>query len=368
MLKGIFDGFFLDRDVGVREQAQALRAQHVEVAVADLLEVAEHGVEVVVHRQVAAREASAVAGGEPQDQLDGLLRVGAAAVVELVERPSLHVRLVGRRRLVGGDVSDDADGEQAGMHAEHADAVAAVSWARFSVSLIDRRLGDRVGRDERPTVSTGLAGDVDDPAATGAPPCRAGRAGWPSTCRAGSRRSSSTRRPGRSPTAVRSGPSDPGVVDEQVDRSELRSRRPRDRGGQRAGVGDVGGGGGGGAAGRLDRGRRCAASSVGGAGDQPDRGAGLGEGDGDNPADASAAAGDEGDRCSPVGTVARRVGRRARWRGVGIAGGAVVECSRRCPWSGTVRQRRPVRPEHRCSSRRVAGVVSTDCSGGARRA
>ena len=52
----------------------------VEVAVTDLGQVGEHGVEVVVHRQVAAGEAVAVAGGEPDQQLDGPARVGAAAL------------------------------------------------------------------------------------------------------------------------------------------------------------------------------------------------------------------------------------------------------------------------------------------------
>ena len=58
---------------------EALGAQHVEVAVAHLGQVGEDGVEVVVDRQVPAGQAVAVAGGEPHDQVDRPLGVGAAA-------------------------------------------------------------------------------------------------------------------------------------------------------------------------------------------------------------------------------------------------------------------------------------------------
>ena len=107
------------------------------------------------------------------------------------------------------------------MDAEHADAVAPGLEGEVLGELDDRGLGDGVGRHERPAVNAGLAGEVDDPAAT-ALATMSGSTSW--AHRTMPRTLTSIvvhhsigvdlpERPDRS--------DDPGVVHEQVDRSEL---------------------------------------------------------------------------------------------------------------------------------------------------
>ena len=51
------------------DRGEALGSHDVEVVVVDLGQPRQQGVEVVVHRQMPAREAVSVPGGQPQDQL-----------------------------------------------------------------------------------------------------------------------------------------------------------------------------------------------------------------------------------------------------------------------------------------------------------
>ena len=59
---------------------EAFGSEHVEVLGVDFGQAGEDGVEVVVDGEVAAREAVGVAAGEPEEQLDGMIGVRAAAL------------------------------------------------------------------------------------------------------------------------------------------------------------------------------------------------------------------------------------------------------------------------------------------------
>ena len=61
--------------------------QHVEVAGEHLVPACQHGIEIIVHREVAPREAVAIADGQPHDQLDRIRRQSTSPLAELVERP-----------------------------------------------------------------------------------------------------------------------------------------------------------------------------------------------------------------------------------------------------------------------------------------
>jgi hypothetical protein len=89
-----------------------------------------------VHRQVAAGQGVAVAGGQPQDQFDCLARLGAAALRQLAQSPVPDVRLVGVDRRSGrGQSSDMPMGSRPGCTLNTRTPCLPTSRARFSVSL-----------------------------------------------------------------------------------------------------------------------------------------------------------------------------------------------------------------------------------------
>jgi hypothetical protein len=97
---------------------QPLRVQDV-VAVADVLDLGQQLVDVVMHREVPAGQRIGLTRGDPGDEIDRGIRVGAPAFGQLALHPLGDVQLVGaggRRPL--GDLLGHPDRQQPGMHAE----------------------------------------------------------------------------------------------------------------------------------------------------------------------------------------------------------------------------------------------------------
>ena len=168
---------------------------------------------------MAAREPVGVAGGEPQQQLGGR-RVGSPALGERVERPVPDVGLVGVRRGLGGDRLGDPDREQPGWTLNTPMPWRLVSRARFSVSLttaaLDTEYADASGQRWTPAWLVMLM-IRPRPAAT-----MSGRTSW--VAQHETAEVDVHRRPplvgvDLPQRAERS--EDPGVVDEQIDRSQL---------------------------------------------------------------------------------------------------------------------------------------------------
>ena len=205
------------------------------------------------------------------------------------------------------------------MDAEHADAVTARLERQVLGQLDDGGLGHRVGGRQRPAVDAGLAGDVDDATATSGDHVRQDELG-------GQHETADVDVHRRPPLVEldlpqrSGGTEDPGVVDEQIGRTQLVAEVGHRRG-EAGGIGDVGDRGGRDAAVRRDR-LEGAVELVAGSGDHGDGRAGVGEGRGDEPTDAPTGARDERHRTPESAGVeaeqavppARRTSpRRDRW-------------------------------------------------------
>ena len=147
-------------------------------------------------------------------------RVGSTPLGERVQRPVPDVCFVRVRRGLGGDRLGDPDREQPRMDAEHTDAVTARLERQVLGQLDDGGLGHRVRGRQRPAVDAGLAGDVDDATATSGDHVRQDELG-------GQHETADVDVHRRPPLVEldlpqrSGGTEDPGVVDEQIDRTQL---------------------------------------------------------------------------------------------------------------------------------------------------
>ena len=203
-----------------------VHCEQAELAVPDVVNVAEDLLQVVVHADVASGQFVVASGGKTADLFDGMTGFGSAAGGALTLRLRVHARMVGSVRGVRAEGGfGEPDGQQAGVDAEDADPVPA-GFDREVLGQLDHRgLGHGAGGQGRPAVGPGLAGDVDDPAAPAGHPPGQGQPGADEGAEevdidrpAPRLEAGFPRRPGRS--------EDAGVVDQQFDRPSSAADAP----------------------------------------------------------------------------------------------------------------------------------------------